>query len=187
MKTVQEVLSFAPSSAKPGAWLKVKLIDDKGTARESFIKSAALAAMITQPGRYEFEKQKEGAYWEITGVKFLGGTTAAPSTGGGSAGPSPARHSGAADVNVIIQNKSIISQVAIKAAAEVVGNAMANGAFKTEDGTFAFSDAADAALTLAASFMKEAGDFVRSQPVAKPAAKAYVDEAGRTHEPVEGA
>lgn len=179
MKTIQEVLSFAPSSDKPGAWLKMKVKDDKGQDRDSFLKDPALIAMVKQTGRYEFEKQKQGQYWEITGVRFLGGA-AAPSASGA---PTPSgRVSGAVDMNVLVQNKSIVAQVAVKAAVELVGVALANGAFKSGDGVVVdFSGAADAALTLAAGLMKESGDFVRGKAEEKPGVRT---EGGRTYEPV---
>ena len=185
MKTIQEVLSFAPSSDKPGAWLKMKVKDDKGQDRDSFLKDQALIALVKQPGRYEFEKQKQGQYWEITGVRFLGGA-AAPSAGGGNGAPATTgRVSGAVDMNVLVQNKSIVAQVAVKAAVELVGAALANGAFKSPDGAVVdFSSAAESALTLAAGLMRESGEFVRGKAEDKPGTRT---EGGRTYEPVEGA
>ena len=183
MKTIQEVLSFAPSSDKPGAWLKMKVKDDKGQERDSFLKDQALIAMVKQTGRYEFEKQKQGQYWEITAVKFLGAANAAASSSGA---PTPSgRVSGAVDMNGLVQNKSIVAQVAVKAAAELVGVALANGAWKSPDGAVVdFSSAADCALTLAAGFMRESGEFVRGKPEEKPGTRT---EGGRTYEPVDGA
>lgn len=186
MKTTNEVLSFAPSSNKPGAWLKMKVKDDKGVERDAYLKDQALIPLITTPGLYEFEKQKNGQYWDIVGVRFLG--AASPAAAAAHPAPGPiARASGSADMNVLIQNKAITAQVCVKAAVDLVGKAFEAGAFKSGDGAAVdFSSAADSAAILAASLMKEAGEFVRGKTGA-PVNGAYKDDAGRTHEPVEGA
>jgi hypothetical protein len=187
MKTIQEVVSFAPSSDKPGAWLKMKVKDEKGQERDAYLKDQALIPMVKQVGRYEFEKQKNGAYWDITSVRFLGAAGAAAPAQASSGGS--VRSSGSADMNVLIQNRAITSQVAMKAAVELVGKALEFGAFKSPDGAAVdFSSAADAAMTLSVGLMRDAGEFVRDKAeVTQATSGAYKDDAGRTHEPVEGA
>ncbi len=191
MKTEQQVISFAPSSSKPGAWLKMKVIDDKGEQRDAYVKDAALAALVKQAGIYEFNKEKNGQYWEITGVKFLrplGEATPAQSNGnGGQTQTTAKRSSGSVDANVIVQNRAITAQVCIKAAVELIGKIVEQGGFKSEKG-FDVSGASDSATVLATNLMQEAGAFVRG-PEPKPAEKtgSYVDGDGRTHEPLEGA
>ena len=183
MKTINEVLSYAPSSEKPGAWLKMKIKDDKGQDRDAYLKDAALIPLVNKPGRYEFEKQKNGQYWDIVGVKFLGGAGEGGTTT--QAGGSAPRSSGSGDMNVIIQNRAITAQVAIKAAVELYGKSIESGAYKSPDGAVIdISGAVDGCIILARALMTEAGDFVRGKAEEKPGTRT---EGGRTYEKVEGA
>lgn len=190
--TQAQVLSYGPSSEKKGAWLKLKTIDDKGTERDAYVKDQALAPLINQSGVYEFTKQKNGSYWDIVGVRFLrplGGSV--PQSNGDAkqasvAQPVAARVPGQQDANVVLQNRSITSQVAIKAAAEVIAAALANGAFKVKE-SVDMAEASDNAASLAKMFMAEAGQFVNEKAVAPERALkpgSYIDEDGRVREPI---
>jgi hypothetical protein len=180
MKTTQEVLSFAPSSDKPGAWLKLKVKDDKGQERDSYIKDPALAALVKQPGMYEFEKEKNGSYWDIVGVKYLRPAGAPATTGGGQTASGSYRNPNVADVNVIIQNRAITAQVAIKAAVELVGKALEAGAYKSPDKAVVDTSAAYGdASNLVAQLLGEAAEFVKGKSEEKPGTRT---EGGLTYE-----
>lgn len=191
-----QVLSFAPSSEKPGSWLKLKVIDDKGTARETYLKTDNLKALVTQPGFYKFTKEKNGQYWEVTGVQFVRplqeGGPLTQASGNGASAPSP-RIPGQIDPNVLLQNKCITSQVCVKSAADVISAALAAGAFKSTEENAVIDVAAmsEAASGLAKMFLAEIREFVSpATPATKESEKpgTYKDENGRTHEPVvEGA
>lgn len=177
MTTEQQVLSFAPSSDRPDSWLKMKTVDDKGQARDAYIKDKSLAAIVKQPGIYKFTKTKNGQYWEITGVEYvrpLGGAITASSNG---TAPPAQRSPATLDVNVVYQNKAVIAEVCVKAAADVVEAALANGGFKADGGIVDLTDVANHAAQLARVFMSECRDFFAAKPEpAKPAAAASAAE-----------
>lgn len=196
MTTQQQVLAYEPTGTKPGSWLKMKVVDDKGETRDAYIKDQSLIALVNKPGIYEFKKEKNGKYWDITGVKFvrpLG--EAQPTSNGGTQQPAaqgqPARIV-AIDPNVMVQNRAITSQVCVKAAAEIMGKLIEAGAFKDDKGTIDTVTVTDAAALMARVLMAEARAFVISEkkPEPKPAepkTETYTDDQGRVHERVEGA
>lgn len=202
MQTEKKVLSFEKTSAKPGAWTKLKTEDDKGQ-RDMYIKTEALAALITKAGYYNFTLEKNGKYWEPTAVQFVRpldnaqpsqAAPAAPSTNGAAKTYAP-RDPMVADINVLIQNRSITSQVCVKSAADIIVAALNNGAFKGKElgGLVDVNEAAAAAASLAVAFMGEVRTWMERkadtpEPTPNPlAGKSYKDEDGRTHEKVEGA
>jgi len=164
MKTEAQVLAYEKTGDKPGAWLKLKTIDDKGTARDAYVKAQNLIPLIDKPGFYEFTKEKNGKFWDIVGVKFikpLGEVTAT------SNGHPVQVKSGTVDPNVLIQNRAITAQVCVKAAAELLGKALDNGAFKLEGGVVDTGSLSEHATILARLFMAEAKEFVTGKPEVK--------------------
>ncbi len=180
MKVVQQVMSFEPSSNKPDAWLKLKVLDKEGKERQKFLKSDNQKAIVKSGGVgwYEFDMEKEGEYYEVKNITFQRPLGVPPSQGGSEKTASQVRDPKVADVNVVIQNRAITAQVALKVAGEVVCKAIEHGAFTfavPKEATAApkldFSAAADAAQLLAGNLMAEAGRFVKGTPD-KPAEPA---------------
>ena len=181
-----QVLSFAPSSDKPGSWLEIQFIDDKGKQRKNYVKDESIAAGINKPGIYNITREKNGKYYDIVGAQFLR-PLASTQTASETANPT-ARARGAIDANVLYQNKCITAQVCVKAAAELMGKAIEAGAFKLNAGMDVVG-MSEAVATVAKMLMDEARDFVapaEGKSGLKPG--TYQDEVGRIHEPVpEGA
>lgn len=176
MKTETQVLSFEKTGDKPGSWLKINTIDDKGTSRVAYIKDQGVIPIIAKPGFYEFEKKKEGKYWDIVGAKFLRPVGDVQPATNGHAAPAAAKVPGAVDPNVLIQNRAITSQVCVKAAAELLGKALDNGAFKLDGGVIDTMGLSDSAALLARVFMAEAKEFVSGKVDAKPEKKPVTPE-----------
>lgn len=187
-----QILSFTATNSKPGAWLKLKTVNDKGEAKDAMLTKADLIAMVKSsgPGFYGITKTKEGEYWTITQLRFirpLGGeaTPAAAPAAGAPATQAAPRTPGSVDANVLLQNKAITAQVAMKATAELLGHALNNGAFKIEGGIVDTDGLIATAKVMAAAFMEKAGDYIAPKTKAQEVLGGkYTDESGRVHEPV---
>lgn len=183
-----QIVDFKKTNDKPGAWLKLTVITDKGETKTPFLKDAALIELVIRsgPGFYSVKKEKQGQFPEIVGLRFLRPLTTAQSpdnqagpsgapTGQPIASPAPVRVAGQVDPNTLLQNKAITAQVCVKAAAELMGKALEAGAFKIK-GEADLIDT-DGMITsvkfLAGAFMEKAREFVvtPSEP-AKPLEKA---------------
>lgn len=186
-----QVIEYARSNEKKGAWLKMKIKGDDGKFRDNYLKDESLIPLINKPGFYEFTKEKNGAYSDIIAVKFLRPLSVVATEPNGTH-PSPyTKTPGILDPNVHFQNRSITAQVCTKAAAEIISKVIEMGAFKDESG-WALDAVVDYAGIMAKRFMKESVDFISAPPAGPvpPENGTYTDDSGRTHEPagqVEGA
>ncbi len=187
-----QILSFTPTSEKPGAWLKLKTINDKGEAKDAMLTRADLIKFLKETGAgvYGVTKVQEGKFWNISALRFVRplGTGApgasAPANGAPAAQAAP-KTPGSVDANVLMQNKAITSQVCVKAAAELLGHALNNGAFKLEGGIIDTDGLIATAKVMAAAFMEKAGDYIAPKTEAQEVLGGkYTDESGRVHEPV---
>ena len=189
------VLAFEKTSEKPDSWLKCKVIGDDGKERSPMLTVPTVIEAVSKAGVgvYEFTSEKDGKYWKVTSAKFLRplNGTAAPASGAQPTG-NPGqfnypRNPGQIDANTLLQNKAITSQVAMKVAGEVMGHALASGAFKIKDG-IDVGGLSEAVNVLAGMLIQTAGGFLLPlQPETKKDG-SYVDDSGRKHEPVaEGA
>src|SRR3990167_8773423 len=184
------VLAIEKTNDKPGAWLKVKVLGDDGKERNPMLTEPAVIEIVNKAGVgiYEFVSEKDGKYWKVTSAKFLrplNGSAAPASQTPGNPGQSyTPRNPGQIDANTLLQNKAITSQVAMKVAGEVMGHALAGGAFKSTKDGIDVGGLSEAVNVLAGMLIQTAGTFIIPlQPEVKKDG-SYVDDSGRKHEPV---
>lgn len=110
-----EITSSEWKTKGKGKWLAVQIVGEKFLRN---VMDKAAQAQFTGPGRYELTWKQDGEYLNIVGFKPVKPTEVL-GTNGKSETKTFIRE---LDPNVVLQNKSICAQVAVKAAAEIVAS-----------------------------------------------------------------
>ncbi len=127
------VIKIVRNKNETGPWLLLTMEKDDGTTVDKRIYNQNAVPKFSVEGVYDVTYEKDGKWWNAIDAELVGVTS---SVGGTSAPKLPPRQSVTSNgfgKNEILTNRSITSQVAVKACAEIVSSAIAAKLVKDQD------------------------------------------------------